>query len=79
MKSKPFYGLPISVKECVEMNKSLTNFGSLQFKNYVCNKDSTYIKLYKEYGCIIVCKSSSVSLLMMPSGASLLTGNILNP
>jgi len=75
----PFFGLPISIKECIGMKNTISHCGQLRHKFNVENVDSDFVKALLGLGVIPVVKSSTVSFLVMGNGANLLTGYVLNP
>jgi len=79
LRDQPFFGLPVSVKETIALKGTITNFGFLDRKNDVIDHDSDFSSCNLALGAIPICKSSSVSMLVMSSGTNMTIGNVMNP
>lgn len=54
----PLHGVPVLVKDQAETAKIPTSFGSIAFKDYVPEVDSTVVKRLREAGAVILAKTN---------------------
>src|SRR5699024_12629134 len=50
------FGVPISVKECLDVEGMKTTGGLKHRKNYIADKDAESVRRLKEAGAIVLCK-----------------------
>jgi aspartyl-tRNA(Asn)/glutamyl-tRNA(Gln) amidotransferase subunit A len=75
----PLYGMPIVLKDLVNMKGTLTTGSSKLLSNYVSPYDATITKKLKEAGAIIIGKSSCDTFGMGGTNMTAHTGPVANP
>lgn len=78
-KASPFYGVPIVLKDLVNMKDTVTTGSSHILGNYVSPYDATITKKLKEAGAIIIGKSSCDTFGMGGTNMTAATGPVYNP
>ena len=75
----PFYGVPVVLKDLVNMKGSLTTGSSGILENYVSPYDATITEKLKAAGAIIIGKSSCDTFGMGGTNMTAWTGPVMNP
>jgi aspartyl-tRNA(Asn)/glutamyl-tRNA(Gln) amidotransferase subunit A len=75
----PLHGLPVSIKDLVDVNGIKTAYGSRVSSAHVANFDAPSVERLKAAGACIVGKTTSSEFGCMPIGNSPLTGITRNP
>lgn len=75
----PFYGVPVILKDLVNMKGSLTTGSSGILENYVSPYDATITEKLKDAGAIIIGKSSCDTFGMGGTNMTAWTGPVMNP
>lgn len=75
----PLHGLPVSVKDLVDVSGIKTSFGSRVSGTHVANFDAPSVERLKAVGACIVGKTTSSEFGCKPVGDSPLTGITRNP
>lgn len=61
-RNKSLYGVPISIKESLNVNGMKTTGGVAHRKDIIMSKDADVVKILKESGAIILCKTNTPAL-----------------
>lgn len=75
----PLFGVPIVLKDLVNMKDTLTTGSSRILENYVSPYDATITKKLKEAGAIIIAKASCDTFGMGGTNMTAATGPVCNP
>lgn len=75
----PFYGVPVILKDLVNMKATRTTGSSGILDNYISPYDATITKKLKEAGAIIIGKSSCDTFGMGGTNMTAWTGPVHNP
>jgi len=77
--SSPFYGVPIVLKDLVNMKGSITTGSSKILENYVSPYDATITQKLSAKGAIIIGKASCDTFGMGGTNMTAATGPVMNP
>ena len=61
-RSKPLYGVPISIKESFDVKEMKTTGGIVHRKDIIMTKDAEVVRQLKKAGAIILCKTNTPAL-----------------
>ncbi|KAI1263832.1 amidase [Xylariaceae sp. FL1019] len=75
----PLHGIPIVVKDTVQMSGLVTTFGSALAKGFVSTEDSSVVKRLRDAGAIILAKTSMPDFGTDYFSTSSLNGRVRNP
>lgn len=75
----PLYGIPVALKDLVNMKDTITTGSSMILENYVSPYDATITKKLKEAGAIIIGKASCDTFGMGGTNKTAATGPVHNP
>lgn len=78
-KSKPFLGVPFSVKDCFEAENMAHTAGLYSRKDVKADKDAPVVAKMKNAGGILVCVSNVSELCMWMESNNTVTGRTSNP
>ena len=78
-KDIPFYGVPVVLKDLVNMKDTRTTGSSGILENYISPYDATITQKLKEAGAIIIGKSSCDTFGMGGTNMTAWTGPVANP
>jgi len=78
-KTLPLYGIPVALKDLVNMKDTITTGSSKILENYVSPYDATIVKKLKEAGAIIIGKASCDTFGMGGTNKTAATGPVHNP
>jgi len=78
-KNLPLYGIPVVLKDLVNMKDTVTTGSSMILENYVSPYDATITKKLKEAGAIIIGKASCDTFGMGGTNKTAATGPVHNP
>ena len=78
-KSLPLYGIPVVLKDLVNMKDTITTGSSMILANYVSPYDATITKKLKEAGAVIIGKASCDTFGMGGTNKTAATGPVHNP
>src|SRR5690625_968369 len=73
------FGVPISVKECVDVEGMKTTGGLKHRKNYIADKDAESVRRLKEAGAIVLCKTNTSTGCLTLESNNKLYGRTNNP
>ncbi len=76
---QPLYGIPVVLKDLVNMKGTITTGSSLILQNYESPYDATIVKKLKEAGAIIIGKASCDTFGMGGTNKTAATGPVHNP
>lgn len=82
---KPLYGIPVLVKDNIEIKGMANTAGSYVLQDLIAEEDSFVVKKLREAGAVILgkCNLSEFAYWMsedgMPSGYSSLSGQVVHP
>ena len=77
--SLPLYGIPVALKDLVNMKGTVTTGSSMILENYVSPYDATITKKLKEAGALIIGKASCDTFGMGGTNKTAATGPVHNP
>lgn len=77
--SLPLYGIPVALKDLVNMKDTITTGSSKILANYVSPYDATIVKKLREAGAIIIGKASCDTFGMGGTNKTAATGPVYNP
>ena len=75
----PFYGIPVALKDLVNMKDTRTTGSSMILDNYVSPYDATITRKLREAGAIIIGKASCDTFGMGGTNKTAATGPVHNP
>ncbi|KAI0154163.1 amidase [Xylariaceae sp. FL1272] len=75
----PLHGIPIVIKDTVQMKGLVTTFGSAIAKKFVSAEDSSVVKRLRDAGVVILAKTSMPDLGTDYFSTSTLNGRVRNP
>ena len=75
----PLHGIPIAVKDLVDVKNKITTIGSTIFKNNIATADADVIKALKKAGAIIIGKTHMVEFAFGPHGINSNSNQTRNP
>lgn len=78
-KMLPLYGIPVALKDLVNMKDTITTGSSKILENYVSPYDATIVRKLKEAGAIIIGKASCDTFGMGGTNKTAATGPVHNP
>src|SRR5688500_17438049 len=73
------FGVPISVKECLDVEGMKTTGGLKHRKNYIADKDAESVRRLKEAGAIVLCKTNTSTGCLTLESNNKLYGRTNNP
>ncbi|KAL2793264.1 amidase signature domain-containing protein [Aspergillus keveii] len=74
----PLHGLPISVKDCIDVKGYDTTVGWIGLANKPAAEDSTTVKMLRELGAVVYVKTNVPQSLMMSDSNNHLFGQCVN-
>ncbi len=77
--SLPLYGIPVALKDLVNMKETITTGSSHILANYVSPYDATIVKKLKDAGAIMIGKASCDTFGMGGTNKTAATGPVYNP
>lgn len=75
----PLFGVPITVKESFDVEGMKTTGGLVHRKDHVAAEDATVIRMLKDAGAIILCKTNTPTLCFCQETDNKLYGRTNNP
>ncbi|KAL9644568.1 hypothetical protein ABK040_009432 [Willaertia magna] len=75
----PLFGVPITVKECIDVENTPTTVGLTTLKNNIVKRDALVVKKLKKAGAIILGKTNVAQLLCYDESSNPLYGVTNNP
>lgn len=78
-KGLPLYGMPVALKDLVNMKDTITTGSSMILDNYVSPYDATITKKLKDAGAILIGKASCDTFGMGGTNKTAATGPVHNP
>ena len=75
----PLHGIPVSVKDLVDVKNKITTIGSTIFKNNIATSDADVITALKKAGAIIIGKTHMVEFAFGPHGINSNSNQTRNP
>ena len=76
---KPLLGVPVSVKDLIDVADLPCSFGSLTMQNYVPSEDAPSVKRLRHAGSVIIGKTTTSEFGYRGYTKSLVHGNTVNP
>src|SRR5262249_12442097 len=75
----PLHGLPITIKECLDLRGSPSTFGVVSRRDHVADADERHVAALRSAGAIVVGKTAVAQLLLYLESDNPLHGRSNNP
>ena len=75
----PLHGVPVLVKDNVEVKDIATTAGSLSLKSFITSKDADLVRRMREAGAVILAKTNLHEFAVWGESISSMRGQTLNP
>jgi amidase len=75
----PLAGLPVSLKDCFNVTGFASSLGFVTWADDLAEYDSLLVKILRQAGAVLYCKTNVPTAMMIPESVNNLWGRTLNP